>query len=206
MSTKVSPAKWADSPFTLLKIPGQPGAQTCANSGVLSVSIEMANVHNVLLRGLNSIYHQAPFVNLPSDVIDFMLYITAWADTVHHHHSLEESLFFPKLEALAKEAGQVCDMQGNVEQHHEFEPKMGEMVQWAKGVAAGTETYDAERLNQLIDSFAASLTRHVHDEIDTLMTLEKCDGDGVRKAMKEVADEGARTADPVRIGSPGHNF
>jgi hemerythrin-like domain-containing protein len=56
----------------------------------------MANIHNALLRGLNSVYNQAPFISSIPDIADFMLYITSWADTVHHHHSLEESLFFPK--------------------------------------------------------------------------------------------------------------
>ena len=68
---------WVDTPFALFKIHGQPSGPVCANPGVLSVAIEMANVHNVLLRPLNATYHQAPFVELPSDVADFMLYITA---------------------------------------------------------------------------------------------------------------------------------
>jgi hemerythrin superfamily protein len=192
---------WADTPFTLLKIPGQLGGPVCANSSVLSVAIEMANVHNVLLRPLNAIYHQAPFVQLSSDIADFMLYVTAWADTLHHHHSLEESLLFPRVEEIAKEAG--MDgwdglMGGNVEQHHEFEPKIAGLVKWAEEVVAGERTYDAAELKRRIDDFAPVLTQHLHDEIDTLIKLEKCDGEKVKQAMKETADEGAKTADPVR--------
>ena len=51
-------------------------------------------------------------------------------------------------------------------------------------------------LKGLIDAFAPLLTQHLHEEIDTLVELEKCDEEGVRKAMKVTADEGARTADP----------
>jgi hypothetical protein len=55
------PAKpWADTLFILMPIPGQPGAPFCSNFGVMSVAMEMANVRNALLRGLNSIYLQAP--------------------------------------------------------------------------------------------------------------------------------------------------
>lgn len=198
MATKATPAIWADGPFALVKIPGQPGAQTCVNPGVMSVCIEMANAHNVILRGLNAIYLQAPFFKDPKDVADFMLYISAWADAVHHHHSGEETSIFPRYEALAKEAGQPCNMHGNVEQHHGFEPQMAKTVDWAKGVAAGTQQYNAQELKKLIDSFAPLLTQHLHDEIDTLIGLEKCDGNKVQSIMKEVADELAKSADPVR--------
>jgi hemerythrin-like domain-containing protein len=161
----------------------------------------MANVHNVLLRPLNAVYHQAPFIRLPVDVADFMLYITAWADTLHHHHSLEESLFFPTVEKIAKEAGiDDCEgiMGGNVDQHHEFEPKIAELVKWAEEVVAGKKTYDAVELKRQIDDFAPILTQHLHDEIGTLVKLENCDGEKIKQAMKETADEGAKTADPVR--------
>lgn len=197
--TTTTKTPWADTPFPLLKIPGSPGAPTCSNAGVLGVCIEMANVHNLLLRGLNSIYNQAPFVTLPADISDLMLYTTAWADTIHHHHSAEETLFFPRIEALAKAAGQDCNMAGNVAQHQGFEAGMAEMVRWAKRVGSGEVKYDAEVLKGLIDAFAPLLTQHLHEEIDTLVELEKCDEEGVRKAMKVTADEGARTADPVCI-------
>ncbi|KAF1935392.1 hypothetical protein EJ02DRAFT_361634, partial [Clathrospora elynae] len=49
-------------------------------------------------------------VTPPADMLDLMFYITAWADTVHRHHSLEESLSFPQTEEFAQEAGQVYDM------------------------------------------------------------------------------------------------
>ncbi|KAI4933525.1 uncharacterized protein J4E92_003192 [Alternaria infectoria] len=199
MNTKAEANTWADTPFALLNIPGQPNTPACTNAGVLSVATEMANVHNVLLRALNSVYHQAPFIQLPGDVADLMLYVTAWADTVHHHHSLEEAMFFPKIEQIAREAG--IDgwegiMGGNVDQHHEFEPKIAGLVKWAEEVRAGERTYDAAELKRLIDEFAPILTQHLHDEIDTLIRLEKCDGLKVMEAMKEVADEGAKTADP----------
>ncbi|KAG9185378.1 hypothetical protein G6011_07922 [Alternaria panax] len=199
MDSRTDSNLWADTPFALLKIPGQPSGPVCANTGVLSVAIEMANVHNALLRPLNAIYHQAPFVHLPTDVTDFMLYITAWADTLHHHHSLEESLLFPKVVAIAKEAGiDDCEdvMGGNVEQHHDFEPKIAGLMKWAEWVMAGEKTYDAAELKRQIDDFAPVLTQHLHDEIDTLIKLEKCDGEKIRQAMKETADEGVRTADP----------
>lgn len=190
---------WADKPFELLIIPGQPDAPTCSNPGVMAVCIEMANVHNALLRGLNSIYLQAPHVAQPADVADLMLYTKAWVDTVHHHHSLEETIFFSRVDALAKEAGVPEGlMDPNVDQHHAFEPKLHETLAWVEGVRQGETGYDSKTLIGLIDSFAPILTQHLHDEIATLIKLEKCDAVKVKKAMEDTAKEGVKTADMVR--------
>jgi hemerythrin-like domain-containing protein len=164
----------------------------------MSVAVEMANVHNVILRGLNSIYLQCPYVKASADVADFMLYIKAWADTVHHHHSLEESVFFPGVERIAKEAGLPESlMSPNVDQHHLFEPKLLETIADVKMVMEGKQEYKSERLKKLIDGFAPLLTQHLHDEIDTLIKLEKCDGEKIKKLLAEAADQGQKTADTV---------
>jgi hemerythrin-like domain-containing protein len=189
---------WADTPFALLTIPGQPGAQSCSNPGVLATAIEMANVHNALLRGLNSIYLQAPYITAPADIADLMLYTQAWADTVHHHHSLEETIFFARIEALAKEAGLPEGlMSPNEDQHHAFEPKIQETLAWCGEVRDGKKEWDSKVLIGLIDEFAPILTQHLHDEIDTLIKLEKCDGEKVKKALADTANEGLKTADTV---------
>jgi hemerythrin-like domain-containing protein len=165
----------------------------------MSVAIEMANVHNTLLRGLNSIYLQAPHITEPIDIADFLLYTKAWADTVHHHHSLEESILFPVLQDIAKEAGESDRlMDANVDQHHAFESRMLETMTWVEEVRQGKKEYDSKVLVGLIDSFAPILTQHLHDEIDTLIKLEKCDGEKVKQAMAATAKEGIKTADVVR--------
>jgi hemerythrin-like domain-containing protein len=189
---------WADQPFSLLTIPGQPGAPSCNNPDIMSVSIEMANVHNALLRGLNSIYLQAPFVTSPADIADLLLYTQAWADTVHIHHSHEESIFFPRVDALAQEAGVPESlMNSNVDQHHLFEPKVKETMEWVDDVRQGKKEYECKTLLGLIDSFAPVLTEHLHDEIQTLLRLEGCDGAKVKKAMADTANEGIKIADTV---------
>ncbi|KAJ4373046.1 hypothetical protein N0V83_003337 [Neocucurbitaria cava] len=136
---------WADTPFSLLLIPGTPGAPTVS---ILNVCIEMANVHNILLRSLNSIYLQCPHIsttnNSTDDVADLMTYITAWTDAVHHHHSLEETLFFPCVEELAKEVGLESGLMGrNVEQHHLFEDGVREMGVYARDVLEGRKGFDS---------------------------------------------------------------
>ncbi|KAF2832497.1 hypothetical protein CC86DRAFT_462780, partial [Ophiobolus disseminans] len=187
---------WADTPFTLLPIPGTPNAPTCTDVSLLSVCVEMANVHNALLRGLNSIYLQAPHVTAPADIMDLMLYAKAWADVVFHHHSGEEKLLFPVLTEIAKEAGMEGDvMESNIVQHHAFEEGLNETMRWCEDVRAGNKDFDAKVLVELIDSFAPILVQHLHNEIDTLVKLDACDGKKIKKAMAETAQAAIKTAD-----------
>jgi hemerythrin-like domain-containing protein len=165
----------------------------------MAAAIEMAAVHNVLIRGLNSIYLQAPHIHQPADIADLLLYISSWGSVVHHHHALEERLFFPVIDALAKEKGVEENlMNANIDQHHLFEPKFEETLVWVKEVKEGRQKFDAKVLLELIDGFAPVLTQHLHDEIDTLMKLEKLDGVKVKQALDAIGKEGAKTADPVR--------
>jgi hypothetical protein len=56
----------------------------------------MAVVHNVILRGYNSIYKQAPLIH-KRDVRDFLGYCAAWVEMVLGHHLSEETVLFPML-------------------------------------------------------------------------------------------------------------
>lgn len=83
----------------------------------------MSIVHNHLIRILNTIYLQAPFVSLPQDITDFTTYMHAWLKLIHEHHGNEEELFFPWIEEYVGIKGY---MEPNVEQHHAFAPGMKE--------------------------------------------------------------------------------
>lgn len=134
--------------------------------------------------------------------MDLMLYIKAWAGGVHVHHSHEEAIFFPRVAELAKEAGlDAACMEGNAEQHHAFEDGIKGTLVWAGEVREGKREFDAQALLGLIDTFAPLLTQHLHDEINSLIGLDKCDGKKMLKAIKDTADEGLKDADPVRLSS-----
>lgn len=60
----------------------------------------MAFAHNSMLRGLNSIYLQAPYVHEPRDVADLLFFVKALAGWVSHHHVLEEEKMFPGFEKV----------------------------------------------------------------------------------------------------------
>ncbi len=69
-------AQWADGPFGL-----NPTCKTLKPSGppkfVVGVD-SMANSHNAMIRALNSIYLQAPYVKSKEDKHDLLLYTTFW--------------------------------------------------------------------------------------------------------------------------------
>jgi hypothetical protein len=74
----------------------------------------MALSHNSFIRGFNSIYQQAPRIQLATDRSDFVGYCLAWVDCIDQHHHYEETEFFP---ALEKAAGKTGLMAGAVDQH-----------------------------------------------------------------------------------------
>jgi hypothetical protein len=54
----------------------------------------MCILHNGLLRGLNSIYLQAPHITKPSDQRDFIEYALLRATVLESHHEGEEINLF----------------------------------------------------------------------------------------------------------------
>ena len=153
----------------------------------------MALVHNVIIRGLNSIYLQArgvaPFKiksvtpdNQPAVQLrdDFVEYCTIWAEFLHAHHHGEEEFLFPEVERIIGVPG---IMEPNVNQHEAFKPGLDEFDAYLKRVS-GKSYKPAERVGEdkflygeelcrIIDSFGEILVQHLQEEIPTLLALEK---------------------------------
>jgi len=137
------------------------------------LAVEMVLVHNMLLRGINSIYRQAVAVErTPERVRDFVGYAAVWADTVEEHHGGEETVVFPELE---RRLGLPGLMDGNVAQHRAFHAGLEAYAAYTAAVLAGDEVYDGVRFRALIDSFMPVLREHLSDEIDTLLRLDEHD-------------------------------
>lgn len=139
----------------------------------------MALAHNGIIRGLNSIYLQAPCIPRKDlDTIrDFLTYCQCWCESMHHHHDAEEAEFFPSIERIAKSPGL---MARNVEQHRAFTPGFEAFQEYASTCRA--EDYDGQRLRSLIEDFAEPLTQHLREEIDTLRALDVYDSGSIRQA------------------------
>jgi hypothetical protein len=154
----------------------------------------MALAHNGVIRGLNSIYIQAP--NLPdssiSTVRDFLTYCQCWCESMHHHHDSEEQQFFPEIERITGIPGL---MEGNVEQHRIFTPGFEAFDAYVK--SCSPKNYDGDKVKALIDAFATPLHRHLVDEIDTLRELDRYDSEQIRLAYKRF-EKSAMNTDKVR--------
>lgn len=143
----------------------------------------MALAHNGILRGLNSIYLQATHIprNDMNVVRAFLTYCQCWCESMHHHHDAEEAEFFPSIEQISGVQGL---MAGNVEQHRAFTPGFESFQEYAR--TCPPKDYDGQRIRSLIEGFAEPLTRHLHEEIDTLRALDKYDSARVRQAYQRL--------------------
>ncbi|KAK4552627.1 hypothetical protein LTR86_010271 [Recurvomyces mirabilis] len=171
-------AQWADSPYTLISTKA---FSSDTSHSANYVATQMALAHNGMLRGLNSIYLQA--ANLPAKdhtvIKDFLTYCQCWSESMHHHHDAEEAEFFPSIEKISGEKGL---MEKNVEQHRAFTPGFETFQKYAE--TCPPVDYDGQRMRKLVEDFAESLSKHLHDEIETLLALKEYDSIEIRKAYK----------------------
>jgi hemerythrin-like domain-containing protein len=146
----------------------------------------MALAHNILIRGLNSIYRQAPYVK-PEEQKDFVGYAQNFVNVLSVHHASEEESFFPDVEKMSGEAGV---MEKNVEQHHEFHDGLHELQDYLGKVADGVKTYDGQYLVKVIDGFGPSLSQHLAEEIQCLLELKRYGPDKMKGLAKALEAEG----------------
>ena len=80
-------------------------------------------------------------------------------DVIHHHHSLEETFYFPALEEkLGKGA-----LSGNVQQHKEFIPGLEALEEWCKKVQKGEVEYDSKVFLGMVEAFSDTMIVHLND-------------------------------------------
>ncbi|RFU80058.1 hemerythrin hhe cation binding domain-containing [Trichoderma arundinaceum] len=170
----------ASQPFPLITTPtsqlrnGEKPDQFCRCAS------EMANVHNMILRGLNSIYLQAPHIK-SADEQSFLGYSSCLYDLIHVHHEGEEDILFP---AIVDMSGETGVMDQNIEQHHVFHQGLEDYNAYVRSCLNGTEKYNGSRLVAIIDGFGQQLASHLAQEISTLLDLRKY-GDKMDKFEKK---------------------
>lgn len=140
MSSNVDQTPWAETPFPLIPIPGL-GRPFKTLTPTEYMAQDMANAHNSLLRSLNSIYNQAPFVTSPKDISDLLQYAKLWCQWIDEHHTAEEEFLFPKIEEYTNGAGL---METNVEQHAAFWKGLETWEKYIKEVK--TEKYEGKKM------------------------------------------------------------
>lgn len=184
---------YADHPFKLIQTPTYTRKQENSDFKpdlFIHTATEMAHAHNLMIRGLNAIYLQAPHI-VEADVPSFCKYMLGWHTMMHTHHDAEENHLFPYLEQVA---GQKI-MEVNVEQHRAFDKGLDEFRGYVDAVSAGTEKYDGQRVVRIIDDFGPVLMKHLEEEVPTMAGLgqygsEEKEFKDMRKILGDlVADE-----------------
>jgi hemerythrin-like domain-containing protein len=136
---------------------------------------EMACVHNFIIRALSSIYHHALTVQ-PSQYHAFVSYAYHCHVVVHAHHNGEETFAFPAIESATGAKGV---MEANVHQHEAFHDGLAALASYLESLLKhDVSQFSGARLREIMDGFAPALNQHLHDEIPTLLELEKF-GDGL---------------------------
>ncbi|KAH7040919.1 hemerythrin HHE cation binding domain-containing protein [Microdochium trichocladiopsis] len=179
---------FADRPFAPIPTPMVILAKGEKPDEFTVLATEMACVHNFLIRGLNAIYLQAPHIRTPADQHAFLNFAHQWYRGLHVHHTGEEELFFPMLEARTGIKG---IMDGNVAQHAQFERGVDELDAYVQRCLQNPSAYDGDKIVGMIDSFGAVLRQHLADEIPTLLALRE-HADKLAGMYKEFSDEGAK--------------
>ena len=191
------PKPWADTPWPLIQTPSL--TLDIKKHSAIHIASIMTHTHNCIIRGINSIFLQAPHVHEPTDIADLLFFCKAWCNWVEHHHSLEETSMFPGFEELSGRPG--C-MAANIEQHHAFEPGLKRLRGYA--VETNPSQYDSSLLRDIINSFATTLQQHLTDEIATLLALQDCDSDKLlatyKKAETTAAGQSKDETYPLVLG------
>lgn len=168
----------------------------------------MSEVHNVLIRGLNSIIQQGPYVEPPAmtpsaatdnndspsspctekDTKDFLTYVANWVHMVDHHHSIEESFIFPELDAFAGVPGLMDDPK---HQHALFHDGLIKLLTYAETTQSDPKKYSwggEGGMKAIIDEFSKPLIDHLYDEINVFLSLKNLDSEGLRKTVQRGDD------------------
>ncbi|KAK8127963.1 hypothetical protein PG984_009071 [Apiospora sp. TS-2023a] len=124
----------------------------------------MALSHNAFIRGFNSIYQQAPRLEL-ADQSDFVGYCLAWMECVGIHHHYEETALFPAIDRAAGQKG-LMD-----EALHEHETLYGGLARMKKYLREKGSDYAAAELLAIMNSFKEALHSHLESEPQAIAAL-----------------------------------
>ncbi|GKT64227.1 hemerythrin HHE cation binding domain-containing protein [Colletotrichum tofieldiae] len=186
-------AIYADHPYALIPTPTYQNSQNEKDAPDPDVFVRIASgmalIHNMAIRGLNSIYLQAPHVSA-SDAKGFLQYTLAWYSLLHVHHAGEEADFFPAVEELT---GQKGLMDCNVSQHKEFHDGLEAFKTYVDACVSGKEKFDGPKLVTLIDGFGEVLTKHLGDEIPSILGLKLFGIEKMAPLEQKFAEEGEKS-------------
>ncbi|KAH8689460.1 hypothetical protein BGW36DRAFT_433460 [Talaromyces proteolyticus] len=165
-------------PLSLIPTPGgEPGADP--HDPFVEFASHMALVHNIIIRGFNSMYLQAPKVK-DVDIPDFVRYCDAWYEFTIGHHDSEERVLFPEIEAASGVKG---IMDEDVEEHVTFHHGLDDFKAYISPCLADSSKFSGTEFVKVLDCFASEFHRHMSNEPLKLLSLSKYSFD-----MKDIGD------------------
>lgn len=144
-----------EPPYRLIPIPQLPA--NAQEDHAEFFHVDMSLIHNVIIRGLNSCWVNAPLVK-PKDEQAFAGYALTLIELIRSHHHGEETIIFPFLQTK-------FDMGDNINQHAEFHDGIEAFEKHFLDVKNKSEKYDAEKTRALLRAFADLLVEHLHSEV-----------------------------------------
>lgn len=112
------------------------------------MATDMCHVHNVFIRGMNSVYLQSPFVKSTSDISDLLFYTKTLLACINAHHDGDEKYLFPGLAEYTKNP----DIMGvNQVQHAAFYGGMREFAEYCEKTSPAE--YPNTTFKAMVDSF-----------------------------------------------------
>lgn len=126
------------------------------------------------------------------DIKAFLQLVKLWHDELEQHHEIEEQFFFPRIEKIT---GATNFMAESIEQHQSFATGVTALLNYS--IMTSVPDYRATDLQKIINSFGETLQRHLHDEIDALLSLSNYNSTALRKAWEETHQHVLKTCDNV---------
>lgn len=185
--------RWPDHPFPLIHTTTNTKSHhQCCHYSHHAAKV-MASTHNTILRGLNAIHAQSFYIRPNTKIAtDLLAYSSTVISFLHHHHSIEERIFFPAISAATKSLNFTNQ---NIAQHRAFESALEDLHLYVTTTPAAC--FSAHTLRGMLDSLAPILTQHLHDEIPSILSLhEKLPSDTLKAIYDEMVTVAERESDP----------
>jgi hypothetical protein len=126
----------------------------------------MAHIHNAILRGYNTIYLQAPYIQ-ETDKPAFIGYAQTWYRFVKSHHDDEEAELFPKVEEILDSKDIWKETR---EEHESFLGGLADYNAYLTSLPS-PQSFNGKELQNIMSSFQTPFSHHFHHEISTIASF-----------------------------------
>lgn len=121
-----------------------------------------------MLRGINSLFLQAPFLTALGDVVDFLFLAQSWAGWVRQHHDHLRTRMYPQFEAVLGKPGALIT---RLEETESFLPALEGLARYAAQARDQPETYEAAELLPIIEDLAPRLHHYFGAQVAAMMDM-----------------------------------